>query len=114
LARATLTRPSSSASTEPFGLHPQASAYVLLPTPRAQALQWPLHREEHRARWDPYGWKRKLTFDQIPSNELKVIIDSFEDKSEPKKVISEGVKVNGEKYMTIDSDNDSLKTKKVR
>jgi len=48
----------------------------------------------------------------IPPAELKVIIDSFEDKSDPKKVIAEGIKVNGEKYMTIDSDSDSLKTKK--
>jgi profilin len=55
-----------------------------------------------------------LTPPQIPANELKVIIDSFEDKSDPKKVLSEGVKVNGEKYMCIDSDSDSLKTKKVR
>jgi hypothetical protein len=54
-----------------------------------------------------------LTAGQIPPAELKVIIDSFNDKSDPKKVITEGVKVNGEKYMTISSDDDSLKTKKV-
>lgn len=54
-----------------------------------------------------------LTVAQIPPAELKVIIDSFSDKSDPKKVIIEGVKVNGEKYMTIDSDDDTLKTKKV-
>jgi len=56
-------------------------------------------------------WASSAGF-SIPANELKVIIDSFDDKSDPKKVISEGVKVNGEKYMTIDSDSDSLKTKK--
>ncbi|KAF2747310.1 Profilin/allergen [Sporormia fimetaria CBS 119925] len=48
----------------------------------------------------------------IPPAELKVILDSFDDKSDPKKVIVEGLKVNGEKYMTISADEDSLKAKK--
>jgi len=48
----------------------------------------------------------------IPASELQVIIDSFTDKSPTKKVIEEGVKINGEKYMTIESTEDSLKAKK--
>ncbi|KAF2865973.1 profilin [Massariosphaeria phaeospora] len=48
----------------------------------------------------------------IPDAELQVIIDSFSDKSPTKKVIEQGVKINGEKYMTIDSTDDALKAKK--
>jgi len=45
---------------------------------------------------------------------MSAIASSFNDKSEPKAVISNGVKINGEKYMTIESTDDSLKAKKVR
>jgi hypothetical protein len=45
---------------------------------------------------------------------MSAIAASFTDKSEPKSVISNGVKVNGEKYMTIEASDDSLKAKKVR
>ncbi|KAF2203405.1 Profilin/allergen [Delitschia confertaspora ATCC 74209] len=48
----------------------------------------------------------------IPQDELKVIADSFTDKSNPKHVIEKGIHVNGEKYMTIDANDDSLKAKK--
>lgn len=44
---------------------------------------------------------------------MKAIADSFNDKSEPKNVLSSGVKVNGEKYMTIESTDTDLKAKKV-
>lgn len=53
----------------------------------------------------------------MPADELQVIIDSFTDSSSDpnhvKKVISQGVKVNGEKYMTIESTDSALKAKKV-
>lgn len=45
---------------------------------------------------------------------MSAIAASFTDKSEPKSVISNGVKINGEKYMTIEASDDSLKAKKVR
>ena len=45
---------------------------------------------------------------------MSAIAASFTDKSEPKSVIANGVKVNGEKYMTIEASDDSLKAKKVR
>lgn len=45
---------------------------------------------------------------------MGAIAASFNDKSEPKSVISNGVKINGEKYMTIEASDDSLKAKKVR
>ncbi|KAF2795263.1 putative profilin II [Melanomma pulvis-pyrius CBS 109.77] len=52
----------------------------------------------------------------MPADELQVIIDSFTDSSSDpnhvKKVISQGVKVNGEKYMTIESTDSALKAKK--
>ncbi|KAF2267894.1 Profilin/allergen [Lojkania enalia] len=48
----------------------------------------------------------------IPDAELQVIVDSFTDKSPTKNVIEHGVKINGEKYMTIESTEDSLKAKK--
>lgn len=51
---------------------------------------------------------------QLSDEERAVIAKSFNDKSEPKKVISEGIKVNGVKYMTIESSEDALKAKKVR
>jgi profilin len=44
---------------------------------------------------------------------MSAIAASFADKSEPKAVISNGIKINGEKYMTIESTDDSLKAKKV-
>jgi hypothetical protein len=50
---------------------------------------------------------------QLSAEERAAIAKSFNDKSEPKKVISEGVKVNGVKYMTIEASDDSLKAKKV-
>jgi hypothetical protein len=45
---------------------------------------------------------------------MGAIAASFNDKSEPKAVIANGVKINGEKYMTIEASDDSLKAKKVR
>jgi profilin len=45
---------------------------------------------------------------------MSAIAASFNDKSEPKGVISNGIKINGEKYMTIEASDDSLKAKKVR
>ncbi|KAF2019557.1 Profilin/allergen [Aaosphaeria arxii CBS 175.79] len=56
-------------------------------------------------------WAASADFN-LPTAELKAIADSFNDKSEPKKVLSEGVKVNGVKYMTIAADDDSIKSKK--
>lgn len=51
---------------------------------------------------------------QLTAPEMSAIAASFNDKSEPKAVISNGVKINGEKYMTIESTDDSLKAKKVQ
>ncbi|KAF1999632.1 Profilin/allergen [Amniculicola lignicola CBS 123094] len=48
----------------------------------------------------------------IPVAELKAIAATFADKSEPKQVFSTGITINGEKYMTIGSDDTSLKLKK--
>lgn len=45
---------------------------------------------------------------------MSAIAASFNDKSETKAVIANGVKVNGEKYMTIESTDEALKAKKVR
>jgi profilin len=45
---------------------------------------------------------------------MSAIAASFNDKSETKAVIANGVKINGEKYMTIEASDDSLKAKKVR
>jgi hypothetical protein len=45
---------------------------------------------------------------------MSAIAQSFNDKSETKAVIANGVKVNGVKYMTIEASDDSLKAKKVR
>lgn len=45
---------------------------------------------------------------------MGAIAASFTDKSEPKAVIANGIKINGEKYMTIEASDDSLKAKKVR
>jgi hypothetical protein len=43
-----------------------------------------------------------------------VIVESFSDTAETKFVVSNGIHINGEKYITLDSDKDSLKAKKVR
>ncbi|KAF2473059.1 Profilin/allergen [Lindgomyces ingoldianus] len=48
----------------------------------------------------------------ISDAERKAIADSFSDKSDPKQIIVNGFHVNGEKYMTIDSTDESLKGKK--
>ncbi|KAL1800575.1 hypothetical protein ACET3X_000917 [Alternaria dauci] len=48
----------------------------------------------------------------LSAEERAAIARSFGDKSEPKKAISEGVKINGVKYMTIEAGDDSLKAKK--
>jgi hypothetical protein len=45
---------------------------------------------------------------------MSAIAASFNDKSETKAVIANGVKINGEKYMTIEASDESLKAKKVR
>ncbi len=50
---------------------------------------------------------------QIPADERQTIVDSFKDRSNIKKVVAEGVHINGEKYVTLDSTDDSLKAKKV-
>ncbi|USP73666.1 profilin-like protein [Curvularia clavata] len=44
--------------------------------------------------------------------ERAAIAKSFSDKSDPKKVISEGVKINGVKYMTVQADDEGFKAKK--
>jgi hypothetical protein len=51
---------------------------------------------------------------QLSAAEMGAIAASFNDKSAPKAILSNGVKVNGQKYMTIESTDDSLKAKKVR
>jgi profilin len=51
---------------------------------------------------------------QLSAAEMSAIAASFNDKSETKAVIANGVKINGEKYMTIEASDDSLKAKKVR
>jgi len=48
----------------------------------------------------------------IPEAERKVIVESFSDTAETKFVVSHGIHINGEKYITLDSDKDSLKAKK--
>jgi len=48
----------------------------------------------------------------LTAAEMTAIAQSFGDKSEPKAVIVNGIKVNGVKYMTIDATDDSLKAKK--
>jgi profilin len=48
----------------------------------------------------------------IPTDERQTIVDSFKDRSSIKKVVAEGVHINGEKYVTLDSTDDSLKAKK--
>jgi profilin len=55
-----------------------------------------------------------LTSGQVSDAERKAIADSFNDKSDPKGVIANGIKIAGEKYMTIEASDDSLKAKKVR
>lgn len=50
---------------------------------------------------------------QLTAAEMSAIAASFNDKSETKAVISNGVKINGEKYMTIEAGDESLKAKKV-
>ncbi|KAF2813870.1 Profilin/allergen [Mytilinidion resinicola] len=48
----------------------------------------------------------------IPEAERKVIVDSFTDSAETKAVVANGIHINGEKYITLDSDDTSLKAKK--
>ncbi|KAG9191949.1 hypothetical protein G6011_10683 [Alternaria panax] len=57
------------------------------------------------------AWAASPDF-SLSAEERAAIAKSFNDKSEPKKVISDGVKVNGVKYMTIEASDDSLKAKK--
>lgn len=45
---------------------------------------------------------------------MAAIAASFTDKSETKAVIANGIKIKGEKYMTIEASDDSVKAKKVR
>jgi profilin len=56
-------------------------------------------------------WASSPGFSLAPA-EMSAIAASFNDKSEPKGVISNGIKINGEKYMTIEASDDSLKAKK--
>ncbi|KAH7401110.1 profilin [Phaeosphaeria sp. MPI-PUGE-AT-0046c] len=48
----------------------------------------------------------------LSAAEMSAIAASFNDKSETKAVIANGIKVNGEKYMTIESTDEALKAKK--
>jgi len=48
----------------------------------------------------------------VSEDERKAIANSFSDKSDPKQVISNGIKISGVKYMTIEASDDSLKAKK--
>ncbi|OCL05776.1 Profilin/allergen [Glonium stellatum] len=48
----------------------------------------------------------------IPANERQIIVESFTDKGTVKHVVEKGVHINGEKYVTLDSTDDSLKAKK--
>ncbi|KAF2444777.1 Profilin/allergen [Karstenula rhodostoma CBS 690.94] len=48
----------------------------------------------------------------VSDAERKAIADSFNDRSEPKGVIANGIKISGEKYMTIEASDDALKAKK--
>ncbi|KAF1953509.1 Profilin/allergen [Byssothecium circinans] len=48
----------------------------------------------------------------VSEAERKAIAASFADKSDPKSVIANGVKISGDKYMTIEASDDALKAKK--
>lgn len=48
----------------------------------------------------------------IPQEERQTIADSFRDSGSVKKVVAEGVHINREKYVTLESTEDSLKAKK--
>jgi profilin len=50
----------------------------------------------------------------LKDKEMKAIVSSFNDRSEPKEIIANGLKVNDVKYMTIEASEDSVKAKKVR
>ncbi|KAF2654501.1 Profilin/allergen [Lophiostoma macrostomum CBS 122681] len=59
--------------------------------------------------WQP--WATSAGFN-IPDAERKAIAQSFDDTNSPKKIVSEGLKINGEKYMVIEATDDSIKAKK--
>ncbi|KAF2133588.1 Profilin/allergen [Dothidotthia symphoricarpi CBS 119687] len=48
----------------------------------------------------------------LTAAEMGAIASSFGDKSEPKSVLSNGVKANGDKFMTIEATDDTLIAKK--
>ncbi|RMZ72383.1 profilin ii [Pyrenophora seminiperda CCB06] len=48
----------------------------------------------------------------LSAAEMKAIATSFDDKSDPKSVISNGIKICGDKYMTIEAGEDNVKAKK--
>ncbi|OCK86328.1 Profilin/allergen [Lepidopterella palustris CBS 459.81] len=48
----------------------------------------------------------------IPAEERAVIVHSFTDNGAVKAVVEKGIHINGEKYITLDSTDDSLKAKK--
>ncbi|KAF2244092.1 Profilin/allergen [Trematosphaeria pertusa] len=48
----------------------------------------------------------------VTDAERQAIASSFTDASDPKQVISNGIKIGGEKYMTIEAGDDELKAKK--
>ena len=48
----------------------------------------------------------------VSEAERKAIAASFSDKKDVKDVVSHGIKVSGEKYMTIEAGDDELKAKK--
>jgi hypothetical protein len=94
-------------TAKPPGPRRQTSPYVpATPAPASTAARrWAGKRRDGT---DSTNWL------QLTAAEMSAIAASFNDKSETKAVIANGVKVNGEKYMTIESSEDSLKAKKVR
>jgi len=56
-------------------------------------------------------WASSPNF-KLPPAEMAAIAASFTDKSETKAVIANGIKIKGEKYMTIEASDDSVKAKK--
>lgn len=124
-APATSTRPSSATQpAAPSGPSLQASPYVC---PRALRIPTHLHTHIHTYvhGWIQDAWNteprlhtqtedRTDRSPQVSESERKAIAASFSDKSDPKQVISNGIKISGVKYMTIEASDDSLKAKKVR
>lgn len=83
-------------------------------------LLFPLFVEESRALHPPLAVVDKpvddlrLMYHQLSTAELKVIVDSFNDTSDVKKVQSEGFYAGGVRFVTIRADDRRLYGKKVR